>query len=148
MRLMTTSAFCLALLLAPAMPAAVMAADAVATTPAEIAAQTRANWTKAREAYLASVKPYQGVAASATLITQYTAALDKTGVSLEKYLMLKLATPAVTAAEMTPVVDQLYKDLLLLRAVRSKATGGLATALGTALTQQNQITQNALANMR
>lgn len=146
MRFMTTFALCLALLLAPTAATTVLAADAA--TPAEIAAQTRASWAKSRDAYLALVKPYQGTPADAALVTQYTAALDKTGSTLEQYLALKLASPATPADKLTPVVDQLYKDLLVLRAIRSKATGGLATALGTALTQHNLVTQTALANMR
>lgn len=148
MRLIPAALLSTAILLGQALPVAMFATEAVAATAEETAAQVRANWAKAREAYLASVQPYQGVAANATLITQYTAALDKTGVSLEKYLTLKLASPATPAEQITPVVDQLYKDLLTLKALRSKATGGLATALANALSQENLITQNALANMR
>lgn len=141
MRLINTFVLCLTILLGP-----VVSTPAYAATPAEVAAQVRSNWANARTAYLASVQPYQ--AANASLVSQYTAALDKAGASLEQYLKLKLASPATPAAQITSAVDQLYKDLLTLKVVRSKATGGLATALGTALTQQNQVAQTALANMR
>lgn len=143
MRILTTSALCLALLLGPAAYAPAWSADM-----ATIATQVRSNWAQTRDAYLASVKPYAGTSANASLIGQYTTALDKTGVSLEKFLTLKMASPATPAEQMTPAIDQLYKDLLALKAIRSKATGGLATALGNALTQQNQVAQTALANMR
>jgi hypothetical protein len=148
MRLIPTALLSTALFLGQALPVAMLTTQAVAATPAETAEQVRANWAKARETYLASVQKYNTTSANKTLITQYTAALDKTGASLENYLKLKLASPATPADKMTPAVDQLYKDLLMLKAIRSKATGGLATTLGTALTQQNQATQTALANMR
>lgn len=143
MRLLTTLALCLTVLLAPfATPMA------QAATPAEVATQVRTNWAKAKEGYLAAVKPHQGTAANAALITQYTAALDKAGVSLEKFIGLKLAGPATPATSMTAAVDQLAKDLMALRVLNTKATGPLATALGTALSQHNQVAQTALANMR
>jgi hypothetical protein len=153
MRQMTIPACCLGILLAgaPFVAAAqttTTTTTTVAATPAETAALVRARWTKARLDYLAAVKPFQANAANATLVGQFTTALDKTGVTLEKYLGLKLATPATPAAQLTPVVDQLIKDLTALRAVRSKATGALATALGAALTQHNEIAQTALKNMR
>lgn len=141
MRLMSIFVLCLTMLLGPIAVAPVQAA-----TPQEIAAEVRTNWARSREAYLASVQPYQGTAANATLITQYTAAVDKAGASLDNYLNLKLA--GSPPDKITPAVDQLYKDLLNLKAIRNKAAGGLGTALNNALTQQNQITQTALSNMR
>jgi hypothetical protein len=113
---------------------------------ATVAAQARTNWANARAAYLNSVKSYQVVAAYATIITQYTTATDKAGATLDSYLNLKLASAPLE--QVTPVVDQLSKDLLAMKAVRAKATGGLATALSSALSQQNLVTQTALGNMR
>lgn len=146
MRLIAATFFSFAVLLAQAVPVTLIANEAMAATPAEVADQVRTNWAKAKTAYLASVKPYTVVAANVTLINQYTAATDKAGATLEKYLSLKLAGSA--PEEVTPVVDQLSKDLLAMKAIRAKATSGLGTALGTALTQQNLVTQTALANMR
>ena len=113
-------------------------------TSAEVAAQVRAQWTKVRSSYLASVKPYAGD----PLVPQYTLALDKAGKSLEKFLQLKLSSPPAAPAKLTPVVDQLAKDLAALRLLQGKASGSLATALGAALAQQSQVTQTALKNMR
>jgi len=141
MRLISIFVLSLTVLLGPIAIAPVHAA-----TPQEVAAGVRTNWAKAREAYLASVQPYQGNRANATLITQYTAALDKAGASLNNYLNLKLA--GSPPDRITPAVDQLYKDLLTLKAIRNKAPGGLGSALNNALTQQNQVTQSALSNMR
>lgn len=154
MRPMTITACGLAILLAaapmlaPAQLAASPAAIEAAATPAETAMRVRAHWAKAKEDYLAAVQPYAAQPANATLLKQYTAALDKTGVTLEKYLALKLATPATPPAKLTPVVDQLIKDLTALRTLRGKAKGPLANALGAALTQHNQVAQAALKNMR
>lgn len=142
MRPSSFSAFCLALFLALA-PVASIPVLAASGTPAEIASQTRDNWDKARVAYLASVKPYENQA----LVAQYTLALDKAGASLERYLELKLATPATPPAKLTPAVDRLVKDLTALRKLRGKAKGPLANVLGTALAQHNQIAQTALKNM-
>lgn len=158
MRPMTISACCLGILLAalPALAPAQATADptadptaiAAATTPAETATRVRLHWAKAKQDYLAAVQPYAAQPANAALLKQYTAALDKTGLTLEKYLALKLATPATPPAKLTPVVDQLIKDLTALRTLRAKAKGPLANALGAALTQHNQVAQAALKNMR
>jgi hypothetical protein len=115
-----------------------------AASPAEVAAQARDQWAKARVAYLDSIKPH----AADPLVAQYTAALDKAGKSLENYLALKTASPAPKATALTPAVDQLVKDLAALRVLQGKAKGSLATALGGALAQHNQVTQTALKNMR
>lgn len=140
MRLLTTLALCLTVLLAPF--------AALAATPAETAAQIRSDWAKAKQAYLASVQPYASQPANATLVAQYTAALDKTGATLEKYIALKLTTPAPPATTVTPVVDQLIKDLAALRTLNGKATGPLVNVLGNALSQHSLTTQTALKNMR
>ncbi len=118
--------------------------SAWAATSAEVAAQVREQWTKVRSGYLASVKPY----AADPLVPQYTLALDKAGKSLEKFLALKSSSPAAAPATLTPVVDQLAKDLAALRLLQGKASGNLATALGAALAQHSQVTQTALKNMR
>lgn len=118
--------------------------SAWAATSAEVAAQVREQWTKVRSSYVASVKPY----AADPLVPQYTLALDKAGKSLEKFLELKSSSPAAAPATLTPVVDQLAKDLVALRLLQGKASGNLATALGAALAQHSQVTQTALKNMR
>ncbi|TCJ14649.1 hypothetical protein EZJ19_09375 [Parasulfuritortus cantonensis] len=141
MRILTLLALCLTILLSP-----LATTPAFAATPAEIATQVRTNWANAKSAYLNAVKPY--AANNATLISQYSAALDKAGGSLENFLTLKQQSPAPSSTTMTAAVDQLAKDLLTLRGLTGKATGGLATALSSALTQQNQVAQTALANMR
>lgn len=115
-----------------------------AASPAEVAAQARDQWAKARVAYMASVKPH----ATDPLVAQYTTALDKAGKSLDQYLTLKTASPAPQATALTPAVDQLVKDLAALRVLQGKAKGSLATALGAALAQHNLVTQTALKNMR
>lgn len=149
MRLIKTFALCLTLLLVPTTPYPVMAAEvAAAATPAETAMQLRTQWAKTKADYLASVQPYESQPASATLVKQYSVALDKAGASLENYIALKLATPATATAKMTPAVDQLIKDLAALRKLRAKAKGPVANVLGAALTQHNEITQAALKNMR
>jgi hypothetical protein len=151
MRPITISSLCLTLFLAlaPAVSSPVQAAvAATAGTPAEVAQQARAKWTRSREAYLASVQPFQAQPGQAALIGQYTAALDKAGASLEHYIALKLATPATPAAKLTPAVDRLIKDLAALRTLRGKAKGPLANVLGTALSQHNEAAQTALKNMR
>lgn len=118
--------------------------SAWSATSVEVAAQVREQWTKVRSSYLASVKPY----AANPLVPQYTLALDKAGMSLEKFLELKLSSPPAAPATLTPVVDQLAKDLVALRLLQGKASGNLATALGAALAQHGQVTQTALKNMR
>lgn len=118
--------------------------SAWSATPAEVAAQVREQWAKVRTTYLASVKPY----AADPLVPQYTVALDNAGKSLEKFLALKSSSPAAAPATLTPVVDQLAKDLATLRLLQGKASGNLATALGAALAQHSQVTQTALKNMR
>jgi len=115
-----------------------------AANPAEVAAQVRDQWAKARVTYLASVKPHT----ADPLVGQYTTALDKAGKSLDNFLTLKTASPAPQATALTPAVDQLVKDLAALRVLQGKAKGSLATALGSALAQHNQVTQTALKNMR
>jgi hypothetical protein len=131
--------FLMTLMLALSTP---MSAWAASST--DVAAQVRAQWAEARVAYLASVKPHT----ADPLVAQYTKALDKAGKSLDKYLELKSASPAPKATALTPAVDQLVKDLGALRVLQGKAKGKLATALGAALAQHNQVTQTALKNMR
>jgi len=118
--------------------------SAWAASSAAVATQVREQWAKARVGYLAAVKPY----AADPLVPQYTKALDKAGQSLEKFIQLKSSAPAPAPATLTPVVDQLTKDLTALRLLKGKASGNLASALGSALVQQNQVTQYALKNMR
>lgn len=141
MRSLKIFTLCLALMLTP-----FMSAPTLAATAAETAAQVRANWAMTREAYLASVKPYTVVATYATIVSQYTAAMDKAGATLDNFINLKLA--GSPPEKITPVLDQLSKDLLAMKAIRAKATGALGTSLGNSLSQQNQVTQAALANMR
>jgi hypothetical protein len=117
-------------------------ASAWALTNAELAAQVRSQWATAQKGYQEAIKPYAGTA----LAVQYTDTLTKTGTLLEQYITLKLA--AAPATQITPVVDQLVKNLGLLRTLQGKATGDMLTVLGTALTQHNLATQNALKNMR
>jgi hypothetical protein len=143
MRLMTTFALCLTILLGP-----MATAPASAATTAEVATQVRSHWANARTAYLASAQPYQSQAAYATLVSQYTAATDKVGSSLENFIKLRLASPATPATQLTAAVDQLAKDLGALRVLSGKASGPLVNVLGTALSQQSAVTQTALANMR
>lgn len=114
----------------------------LAATNAELADQVRSQWAAAQKGYQEAIKPYAGT----PLAVQYTDTLSKTGVLLEKYISLKLA--AAPAAEITPVVDQLIKNLGLLRVLQGKATGNMLTVLGTALSQHSLATQNALKNMR
>ncbi len=115
-----------------------------AATSADVATQVRGQWAKARVDYLAAVKPY----AANPLVPQYTKALDKAGQSLEKFIQLKSSSPAAAPTTLTPAVDQLSKDLTALRLLKGKASGNLATVLGRALAQQNQVSQYALKNMR
>lgn len=122
--------------------------SAWAATPTEIATQVRDQWTEARKGYLTAIKPYADKPEHAKLLQQYTETLDKCGQSLEQYLTLRLASPPTPATKITPVVDQLAKNLAALRALQGKASGSLATVLGTALSQHNQVTQTALKNMR
>ena len=49
---------------------------------------------------------------------------------------------------MTPAVDRLVKNLTQLKLLQGKAKGKLITIIGGALKQQQQITQNAIKNMR
>jgi hypothetical protein len=121
---------------------------ALAATPAETATQVRNQWAEARKTYLAAIQPYADKPEHAKLVQQYTEALDMCGQSLEQYLALKLASPPTPTAKLTPVVDQLAKNLAALRSLQGKAGGNLATVLGKALSQHNQITQTALKNMR
>lgn len=143
MRLMKIFALCLAFLLSP-----LASTQAVAATPAEIAAQVRDQWAKNRAAYMAAVQPYAGQPTYAGLAQNFTAALDKTGASLENYLTLKLASPPTPAAQLTPAVDQLSKDLGALRLLYRQASGPMVNVLGTALTQHSATTQTALKNMQ
>lgn len=136
-------AFCLAVLLG-----STMTTPAFAATPAEIADQVRANWAQARAGYLAAIKPYKGTAEYGPLLTQYTAALNKTGNALDQYLALKLANPPATPEQLTPVVDQMIKNMSALRTLNGKASGPLVNILGTALSQHSLAAQTALKNMR
>lgn len=140
MRLLKSFALWLALILGSAFSFAALADNAT------VAADVRTNWSNSRAAYLKSVQPYLTVSSYATLVNQYTAATDKAGATLENFLNLKLA--GSPPEQVTPVVDQLSRDLLAMKSVRAKATGALGSALGNALSQQNLVTQNALANMR
>ena len=130
-----------------ALPASA-AAPAKVATPAETAAQVRSQWAEAKKAYEAAVKPYAGKPEYAATLKQFGETLDATGLALEQYLTLKLAAPPTPATKITPVVDQIAKNLTTLRALQGKAGSGLVTVLGAALGQHNQITQNALKNMR
>jgi hypothetical protein len=116
--------------------------SAEAATSAELAAQVRSQWATAQQNYQAAIKPYAGTA----LAVQYTDTLNKTGALLDQYIALKLA--AAPAAQITPVVDQMVKNLGLLRTLQSKATAPMLTVLGTALSQHNLAAQSALMNMR
>jgi hypothetical protein len=106
--------------------------------------QVRAQWEGARKAYLEAIAPYNGQAQHAALLQEYTAALDETGKSLEAYIKAKQSNPA----GLTPAVDQLTKNLTQLKTLQAKAKGNLITVLGGALKQQQQVTQNAIKNMR
>lgn len=143
MRLMSIFVLSLTVLLGPIAIAPVHAA-----TPPEIADQVRANWAQARADYLAAIKPYKGTAEYGPLLTQYTAALNKTGNALDQYLALKLANPPATPEQLTPVVDQMIKNMSALRTLNGKASGPLVNILGTALSQHSLAAQTALKNMR
>lgn len=123
-------------------------AEAAATTAGVSAAQVRAQWASARQAYLDGIAPYVKQAQHSALLQEYTAALDDTGKSLEAFIALKLAKPAVAPSVMTPAVDQLTNHLMRLKTLQGKAKGNLISVLGGALKQQQQITQNAIKNMR
>ena len=125
-----------------------MVSSISALSATEIAGQIRANWAQAKNNYLAAIKPYESQPAYAGLLTQYTAALNNTGTTLEQYLTLKLAKPAPPATAVTPVIDQLIKDLAALRTLNGQATGPLVNVLGAALAQHSQTAQTALKNMR
>jgi hypothetical protein len=123
------------------------AADSSTTTTVS-ATQVREQWAKAKKSYQDSIAPYAGQAQHAALIKDYNSALDDTGKSLETFIKLKLSSPPSPASEMTPAVDQLAKNLGRLKTLQGKASGDVLTVLGGALKQQQQITQNALKNMR
>jgi hypothetical protein len=144
-RLFLVAALVLGAPLAPA-----LATDAEATVVATpfSAEQVRAQWAAARKAYLDSIAPYAADPRYVVLIKDYTLALDDTGKSLEAYIKLKLTTPPVAPVVMTPAVDLLVKNLTRLKTLQAQAQGNLITVLGGALKQQQQITQNAIKNMR
>lgn len=122
--------------------------SAFAATSAETAEQVRAKWTLAKTNLQTAVKTYQSNASYATSIKLYTEALDKAGATLEQYLALKLANPATPPEMLTPVVDQLYKDLNAVRTLYSKSPKALITTFGAAYSQHNEAAQTALKNMR
>lgn len=115
---------------------------------AEVADQVRQQWTKATQAYTAAVQPYASNPQYAPLVKEFSATLDSTGQALEQYIKLRLASPPPAPALVTPVIDQLIKNMGKLRSLGSKASGKLVTVLGTALNQHSQATQTALKNMR
>jgi hypothetical protein len=110
--------------------------------------QVRAQWATMRKAYLDGVAPYAGQPQFAALLKEYKAALDETGASLEAYIALKQAGAATPPAALTPAVDKLIANLTRLKTLQGRASGNLITVLGSALKQQQQITQNAIKNMR
>ncbi len=124
------------------------AAKTKIAAPAETADQVRNQWAEAKKVYLAAIKPYADKPEHAALLKQYGETLDLAGQALDQYLALKLASPPAPADKITPVVDQIAKHLVALRSMQGKAGGSLVTVLGAALSQHNQITQNALKNMR
>ncbi|MFZ5482853.1 MAG: hypothetical protein ACOZB0_01365 [Pseudomonadota bacterium] len=119
-----------------------------AATSAETAEQVRAKWSLAKTNLENAVKTYQSNTSYATAIQNYAQALDKAGVTLEQYLALKLASPATPPEKLTPVVDQLYKDLNAVRTLYSKSPKALLTTFGAAYSQHNEAAQTALKNMR
>lgn len=118
--------------------------SASATATTLNAEQVRAQWEGAKKAYQDAIAPYAGQAQHTALVQEYTAALDETGKSLEAYIKAKQGNPAA----LTPAVDQLTKNLTQLKSLQAKAKGNLITILGGALKQQQQVTQNAIKNMR
>jgi hypothetical protein len=110
--------------------------------------QIRAQWAAMKKTYQESVAPLAGQAKHAGLIKEYNTALDDAGKSLEAFIAIKQAYPPNAAEVMTPAVDKLVKDLGRLKSLQGKAKGNLVTILGGALKQQQQITQNAIKNMR
>ena len=127
---------------------AALPAASLAATPAEVAKDVRSKWADAKTKLDAAVKPLAGQPAHAPLIAKYAEATDKTGAALEKYLTLKLATPATAPAKMTPAVDELLKSLTNLKTLKGQATGPLITVLGNVMAQQQETVQNALKNIR
>ena len=105
-------------------------------------------WAAAKKAYLEQTAPFANQPQFADLIKKYNAEVEATGKSLNDYIKLKQANPPATPTALTPVMDQLYKNLKQLKTLQSQATGSLTTVLGNALKQQQLITQNALKNMR
>lgn len=150
MPILRTSLFAIVLSLG-AIFAPGMASDMEASAAAKAtvsADQIRAQWATMKQAYLDSVAHYAGQPQFAGLIQEYSAALDETGQSLEAFIALKQTTPPVPATAMTPAVDRLVKNLTQLKLLQGKAKGKLITIIGGALKQQQQITQNAIKNMR
>lgn len=110
--------------------------------------QVRAQWADMRKTYQDSIAPYAGQPEHAALLKEYNAALDDTGKALEEYIALKQTAPTAPPATLTPAVDKLVNNLTRLKGLQGKASGKLITVLGDALKQQQQITQNAIKNMR
>ncbi len=123
-------------------------AQAEAATPVVSIDQVRAQWAGMRKTYLDSIAPYAGQPQYAALLKDYSAGLDETGAALEAFIALKQANPPAAPAVLTPAVDRLINDLTRLKTLQGKASGNLITVLGSALKQQQQITQNAIKNMR
>ncbi len=143
------SLFAIALSLAttfiPGMAVGVEASAAATTVSAD---QIRSQWATMKKSYLDSVASLAGQPQHSAVIQEYNVALEDTGKSLEAFIALKQTTPPVATTVMTPAVDQLVKNLSRLKALQGKAKGNLVTIIGGALKQQQQITQNAIKNMR
>jgi hypothetical protein len=141
--------FAAALTCATVLPGTALATETAAAAVTAVSVdQVRGQWASAKKAYLDSIATYAGQAQYAGLLQEYTAALEETGKALEAYIALKQTNPPVAPAVMTPAVDRLTKGLTQLKTLQGKATGNLITILGGALKQQQQITQNAIKNMR
>lgn len=138
------------LLMAPSSPALAAKSDSKseAKSGAVNVDQVRSQWAGMRKTYQDSIAPYAGQPEHAALLKEYNATLDDTGKALEEYIALKQSTPAAPPATLTPAVDKLINNLTRLKSLQGKASGKLITVLGDALKQQQQITQNAIKNMR
>ncbi|GEM_PF-3415879 len=110
--------------------------------------QIRTQWATAKKAYQDKIAPFASLPEHAEVVKKYTAALEAAEKSLDAYIKLKQATPPAPPAQLTPVMDQLYKNLRDLKTLQGQAKGGLTTVLGNALREQQMITQTALKNMR
>jgi hypothetical protein len=129
-------------------PGLLLAGEADAAAKPQTVEQIRSQWAAMKKTYLDSVAPLAGQPEHAALVQEYNVALDDTGKSLEAFIALKQANPPAAATQMTPAVDRLVKDLARMKALQGKAKGKLITIIGGALKQQQQITQNAIKNMR